>query len=241
MDVTGSLKRLPRSFVAADPIEVAPQLLGKLLRRGSMSARIVEVEAYRGSTDAASHAFRGRTERNATMFGPPGHLYVYFTYGMHYCANVVCWPSGEAGAVLLRALAPLSGLEEMAARRFGARPAHRWRPEDLCSGPAKLCQAFALDRSADGFDLIDEKEGLDLLDDGTPPPEKPAVGVRIGLAKTCTAREEPWRWWVPGDANVSKGGGLASICAAAIPGEIPGGAVSATAGPRRVSGRSPGA
>jgi DNA-3-methyladenine glycosylase len=205
MNASSNLKRVPRSLLAADPIQVAPQLLGKLLRRGAMTGRIVEVEAYRGSSDAASHAFRGRTERNATMFGPPGHLYVYFTYGMHYCANVVCWPSGEAGAVLVRALAPLSGLEEMAARRFAARSAISWRQEDLCSGPAKLCQAFALDRSADGFDLIDGKEGLDLLDDGTPPPKMPAVGTRIGLAETCEARDEPWRWWVPGEVNVSKG------------------------------------
>ena len=96
---------------------VAPQLVGKLLRRGELEARIVEVEAYRGASDAASHAFRSKTTRNATMFGPPGHLYVYFTYGMHHCANVVCWPEGEPGAVLLRALAPLIVLEEMAARR----------------------------------------------------------------------------------------------------------------------------
>ena len=101
-------ERLPRSLFERDPVQVAPQLLGKLVRRGALVARIIEVEAYRGATDAASHAFRARTTRNATMFGPAGHLYVYFTYGMHYCANVVCWPEGEPGAVLLRALAPLS-------------------------------------------------------------------------------------------------------------------------------------
>ena len=171
------------------------------------------MEAYRGAVDAASHAFRGKTLRNATMFGPPGHLYVYFTYGMHYCANVVCWPEGEAGAVLLRALAPLRGLEEMAERRYGARGEVRadeaspepiapasgrladektaprrpqtavaWRPEGLCSGPAKLCQAFGLDRSADGYDLISGAEGLALEDDGTPPPKRPSIGPRIGLA-----------------------------------------------------------
>jgi DNA-3-methyladenine glycosylase len=219
-------KRLARSFVDRDPVLVAPELLGKLLRRGPLLARIVEVEAYRGAADAASHAFRGRTPRNATMFGPPGHLYVYFTYGMHYCANVVCWPEDEAGAVLLRALAPLSGLEEMAARRFGGRPiasgqlaarshgsprtstsarAGAWRAEALCSGPAKLCQAFGLDRSADGFDLITGKQGVELLDDGTPPPGEPGVGTRIGLASSCAARDEPWRWWVVGEANVSRG------------------------------------
>jgi DNA-3-methyladenine glycosylase len=214
-------KRLPRSFFERDPVLVAPQLLGKLLRRGPLLARIVEVEAYRGALDAASHAFRGRTARNATMFGPPGHLYVYFTYGMHYCANVVCWPEGEAGAVLLRALAPLSGLEQMAASRYrGRQPASvqqagpeqsaaqqltpgARRREALCSGPAKLCQAFALDRTADGYDLVSGVEGVVLLDDGTPPPGEPSVGTRIGLAKGCASREELWRWWVPDEPNVS--------------------------------------
>ncbi len=214
-------RRLPRSFFEGDPVLVAPQLLGKLLRRDALVARIVEVEAYRGASDAASHAFRGKTARNATMFGPPGHLYVYFTYGMHHCANVVCWPEDEPGAVLLRALAPLSGLEEMASRRYrtpepalgqesdvepGAAPrrARRpWRPEELCSGPAKVCQAFVLDRRADGYDLVSGHDGVVLLDDGTQPPDKPATGARVGLSKRCAARDEPWRWWVPGDPNVS--------------------------------------
>jgi len=203
-----------------DPVLVAPDLLGKLIRRGPLLARIVEVEAYRGASDAASHAFRSRTARNATMFGPAGHLYVYFTYGMHYCANVVCWPAGEAGAVLLRALAPLEGLDVMAARRFrgrdkalarpgpGAAPtpprARRDpRPEDLCSGPAKLCQAFDLDRTADGYDLIGGGEGLSLLEDGAPPPQHVSVGTRIGLAKGSAARDEPWRWWIAGEPSVS--------------------------------------
>ncbi len=214
-------RRLPRSFFEGDPVLVAPQLLGKLLRRDALVARIVEVEAYRGASDAASHAFRGKTVRNATMFGPPGHLYVYFTYGMHHCANVVCGPEDEPGAVLLRALAPLSGLEEMAVRRYGTpepalgqesdvepgaapRRARRpWRPEELCSGPAKVCQAFALDRRADGYDLVSGYDGVVLLDDGTQPPGKPATGTRVGLSKRCAARDEPWRWWVPGEPNVS--------------------------------------
>ncbi len=203
-----------------DPVLVAPELLGKLLRRGPLLARIVEVEAYRGASDAASHAFRSRTARNETMFGPAGHLYVYFTYGMHYCANVVCWPEGEAGAVLLRALAPLEGLDVMAARRSRGRapvgtraglaaPAtarrtkRDLRREDLCSGPAKLCQAFDLDRTADGYDLITACEGLALLDDGTPPPEEVSVGVRIGLAEGNAARDKPWRWWIAGEPSVS--------------------------------------
>jgi DNA-3-methyladenine glycosylase len=215
-------KVIPRSFFDRDPVLVAPELLGKVLEHGGLAGRIVEVEAYRGSSDAASHAFRGKTARNATMFGPPGSLYVYFTYGMHHCANVVCWPEGEPGAVLIRALAPLAGLEEMAARRFGpgsrARPVlpglktgagadrrtQRWRSEDLCSGPAKLCQAFGLDRSADGYDLVSGLNGVVLVDDGAPPPARPEIGTRIGLAARCTAMKEPWRWWIPGDANVSR-------------------------------------
>jgi DNA-3-methyladenine glycosylase len=204
---TGRRARLPRSFFARDPVVVAPELLGKLLRRGPLLGRIVEVEAYRGHLDAASHAFRGRTPRNATMFGPPGHMYVYFTYGMHYCANVVCWPEGEAGAVLLRALSPVRGLEQMASRRrrdSGGQVMRAWRPEDLCSGPAKLCQAFALDRGADGYDLVTGREGVAIVDDGTPPPGAPSVGVRVGLASSNAARDERWRWWVPGDPSVSR-------------------------------------
>ncbi|MEO5965373.1 MAG: DNA-3-methyladenine glycosylase, partial [Candidatus Limnocylindrales bacterium] len=133
-------RRLPRSFYRRDPRAVAPELLGKVLVLGEATARIVEVEAYCGSEDPGSHAFRGMTKRNATMFGSPGRLYVYFTYGMHWCANAVCGDEGEGIAVLLRAAVPLSGVEAMRARRPAART-----DRDLCRGPARLCQAFALD------------------------------------------------------------------------------------------------
>ncbi|MHB1854463.1 MAG: DNA-3-methyladenine glycosylase, partial [Acidimicrobiales bacterium] len=142
-------RRLPRSFYARDVLEVAPELLNKVLVCGNRAGRIVEVEAYRGGEDPASHAYKGPTARNASMFGPPGRLYVYFTYGMHWCANVVCMPEGTAQAILLRALSPLAGLEEMRA----ARPAAR-RDRDLCRGPARLCQALGIDRSYDGADLV---------------------------------------------------------------------------------------
>lgn len=185
-----------RATLGGDPLEVAPQLLGKLLACGDRIGRIVEVEAYRGAEDPASHAYRGPTSRNATMFGRAGHLYVYFTYGMHWCANVVCGADGVAGAVLLRALAPVSGLAAMRADRPAARA-----DRDLCSGPAKLCQALGITRAFDGVDLCRAGGPAALLDDGTPPPERPAQGVRIGLR---VATELPWRFWIAGDPNVSR-------------------------------------
>jgi DNA-3-methyladenine glycosylase len=184
-----------RRFYARDAREVAPELLGKVLVHGRRAARIVEVEAYCGGEDPASHAYRGPTPRNQVMFGPPGHLYVYFTYGMHWCANAVCGPEGTASAVLLRAGAPLAGVAEM----FAARPAAR-RERDLCSGPAKLCQALGIDGTADGTDLV-RGGGVVVLDDGTPPPEPPGVSARIGLS---AGRQHPWRWFSPGDPNVSR-------------------------------------
>jgi DNA-3-methyladenine glycosylase len=133
------------------------------------------------------------------MFGPPGHLYVYFTYGMHWCANAVCGEEGEGYAVLLRALAPLGGLPAM--RRARRRGAAALRDRDLCSGPAKLCQALGIDGRFDGADLVREDCDIGVADDGMAPPAKPGVGPRIGISK---ATEHPWRWWVPGDPNVSR-------------------------------------
>ncbi len=191
---------MTRRFLDRDALEVAPELLNKLLVRGPLVGRIVEVEAYHGGLDPASHAFRGPGTRNATMFGPPGHLYVYFTYGMHFCANVVCGPGGEASAVLLRALAPLAGVELMRA----ARPAAR-RDAELCAGPARLCQAFGIDRSLDGADLVGKETEIALLDDGTPPPAAPANGPRVGLSsRAAEAVYWQWRFAVPGNPAVSR-------------------------------------
>ncbi len=192
---------LRRSFYLPDPQEVAPLLLNKVLVHddpvgGRLAGRIVEAEAYCGTGDPGSHAYRGRTPRNATMFGPPGHLYVYFTYGMHWCANVVCCADGTAGAVLLRALAPLEGVEAMWSRRPKAR-----RELDLCSGPARLAQSLGLDRAADGADLV--AGAIRLVDDGTPPPAVPGVSTRIGLSPG-RGDESPWRFYVPGDPNISR-------------------------------------
>ena len=190
-----------RELLASDPVEVAPQLLNKVLSAGAVSGRIVEVEAYRGADDPASHAYRGKTARNSVMFGAPGHLYVYFTYGMHYCCNVVCRPTGEAGAVLIRALAPMSGLDVMRRRRPRAR-----RDRDRCSGPAKLCQALGLDRGYDGLDLLAPVSPVRLVDDGLAPPAagELGIGARIGLSAQLTSALEPWRFFVAGEPNVSR-------------------------------------
>lgn len=184
---------LNRGFYARDSLVVAPELLNKVFVVGTMSGRIIEVEAYRGSDDPASHAYRGRTARNAVMFGPAGHLYTYFTYGMHWCTNVVCGPTGQASAVLLRALAPITGLELMFERRAAAK-----RSADLCSGPAKLCQAFGIGEADDGVDLLGEE--ITIVDDGTTPPDDVVTTRRIGISK---GRESLWRFHVPDDPNVS--------------------------------------
>lgn len=194
---------LPRRFYAGDALEVAPLLLNKVLVRGRRAGRIVEVEAYRGAEDPASHAYGGPTKRNATMFGPPGHLYVYFSYGMHWCANAVCGPKEEAQAVLIRALAPLSGLDDMRLRRGGGLGTNGRPMADrhLTSGPARLCQAMGITGDDDGADLVRADRGLRLVDDGTAPPKRPGVSPRVGITR---AAELPWRFFVPGDPNVSR-------------------------------------
>ncbi len=186
---------LPRAFYRRPSLDVAPELLGKLVVHGVRAGRIVEVEAYRFD-DPASHAYRGPTRRNATMFGPPGHLYVYFSYGVHWCANVVTGDR-EGQAVLLRALAPVDGLGAIRA----ARPAAR-RDRDLASGPGRLTQALGIDGSFDGTDLV--RGAVRIADDGVPPPSVPGVSRRVGISK---AVDQPWRWFVAGDPNLSRGAG----------------------------------
>jgi DNA-3-methyladenine glycosylase len=175
---------------------VAPELLNKVLVGPNGAGRIVEVEAYDGGNDPGSHAYRGLTPRTTVMFGPPGHLYVYFTYGMHWCANAVCRDAGTAGAVLLRALAPLEGLERMRQ----ARPAAR-RDRDLCSGPGKLCQALGIRRDHNGADVVRPDRGVSIVDVGVAPPDAPIQTGRIGLR---LGADRPWRWYVAGDPNVSR-------------------------------------
>jgi DNA-3-methyladenine glycosylase len=187
---------VPRAFYDRDPCTVAPELLHKVLVTPVGSGRIVEVEAYDGANDAGSHAFRGRTPRTEVMFGPPGHLYVYFTYGMHWCANVVCRGEGDAAAILLRALAPRTGLDHLRANRPAART-----DRDLCSGPAKLCEALGIDGLRNGVDVTRRASWVRVVDDGVAPPDAPVVTTRIGLSR---GGELPWRWYVPGDPNVSR-------------------------------------
>jgi DNA-3-methyladenine glycosylase len=174
---------LEQEWFARDAPAVAVELLNKVLVVGACSGRITEVEAYTAD-DPASHSFRGRTSRNAVMFDEPGRLYVYFTYGMHYCANVVTGAVGDGQAVLLRALQPLTGVDEMVRRRG--------RVENLADGPAKLCRALGIDIAMNGLSL-DGTSGIQIVDDGTPPPGAPRVGPRIGITRGV---DTPWRWRV---------------------------------------------
>ena len=189
---------LARAFYERGVLEVAPDLLNKVLvAPDGRCGRIVEVEAYGGADDPGSHGFRGQTKRNATMFGPPGHLYVYFTYGMHWCANVVAETDGVAAAVLLRALTPLEGIPAMyAARGRAAR-----RDRDLCSGPAKLTGALGIDGTLDGANLVTLDRAIAIVDDGQPPPSDPATTTRIGLTNGA---DLPWRYYVQGVADISR-------------------------------------
>jgi DNA-3-methyladenine glycosylase len=189
-------RALTRAFFDRDALAVAPELLNKVLTGNGVSARLVEVEAYRAADDPGSHAFRGRTPRNASMFAAPGTLYVYFSYGNHWCMNAVCGPGERAHAVLLRAAAPLTGLEVMRARRVKAT-----RDRDLTAGPGRLGQAFAADRALDGTSL--QRGSLRIVDDGTPPPTHPGVSPRIGLAAGKGERLR-YRFYVPDDPNISR-------------------------------------
>jgi DNA-3-methyladenine glycosylase len=195
----GPAASLERSFYDRPSLVVAPDLVGKLLATDDgRVARIVEVEAYAGADDPGSHAYRGRTARNATMFGPPGGLYVYFTYGMHFCANAVCGPAETPQAVLLRAAAPVAGLDLMRAARW--RTQRRQHDRDLCRGPGRLCQALGIDRAYDGADLVTGEGGVRLLADGWAPSRPPAVSTRIGLS---AGADLEWRYFVENSPWVS--------------------------------------
>lgn len=187
---------LSREFFDRKAEEVAPDLLGRVLSRstpeGVVSVRLTEVEAYAGMLDPASHAYRGPTKRNAVMFGPPGHSYVYFTYGMHFCVNLVCLEEGTAAAVLLRAGEVIEGRSRAAARR------PRSTVRDLARGPARLCEALGIDRALYGADVCDPSSPLRMLS-GSPVPAF-STGPRTGVT---SAKDVPWRFWIDGDPSVS--------------------------------------
>jgi len=189
---------LARAFYERDTVRVARELLGTILVRTNghtvLRGVIVETEAYRGEGDPASHAYRGPTKRNAVMFGPAGHAYVYFTYGMHYCLNVTTEPTGNPGAVLIRAAQPTSAIEQMKKRR------RTDQLRDLANGPAKLTQAFAVSRSLNGHDLTLGKKLFIVKGDSVEPLDIAStsrIGIRVGL-------EKPWRFFIRENPFVSK-------------------------------------
>ncbi|MFD3522042.1 DNA-3-methyladenine glycosylase [Streptomyces sp. NPDC058653] len=192
---------LPRDFFNRPVLEVAPDLLGRtLLRRtaeGTIELRLTEVEAYAGDIDPGSHAYRGRTDRNSVMFGPPGHAYVYFTYGMWHCLNLVCGPEGRASGVLLRAGEIREGAEQVRKRRVSAR-----NDKELAKGPARLATGLDIDRSLNGTDVCTGGDTPLSVHMGTPPPlDQVRSGPRTGVGGE--GAPHPWRFWIDGDPTVS--------------------------------------
>ncbi|MEU5686791.1 DNA-3-methyladenine glycosylase [Streptomyces venezuelae] len=192
---------LTRDFFDRPVLEVAPDLLGRILVRdsaaGPIEVRLTEVEAYAGEVDPGSHAYRGRTARNSVMFGQGGHMYVYFTYGMWHCMNLVCGPVGKAGAVLLRAGEITEGAEIARKRRLSAR-----NDKELAKGPARLATALDVDRQLDGADVCGDPSSPFSVLTGTPtPPAQVSSGPRTGVAGEGGVH--PWRFWVTNDPTVS--------------------------------------
>ncbi|WP_240135764.1 DNA-3-methyladenine glycosylase [Streptomyces sp. MUM 178J] len=192
---------LPRDFFDRPVLEVAPELLGRILIRltadGPIELRLTEVEAYAGEVDPGSHAYRGRTARNAVMFGPPGHAYVYFTYGMWHCLNAVCGPQGRASGVLLRAGEIQVGAELARKRRISAR-----NDRELAKGPARLATALGVGRDLNGTDLCNGPDSpLTLLHGSPPDPDQVRSGPRTGVGGD--GAQHPWRFWIADDPTVS--------------------------------------
>ncbi len=202
------MARLSREFYMGDTVEIARALLGKYLVRrlpdGTVLAgRLTETEAYIGRCDKACHAYNyRRTERTATLFGPPGHAYIYFIYGMYHCLNVVTEPEGEPAAVLIRAMEPVSGTDTIRRLRFGDKPLTAYRKKNFLNGPSKLCKGLALTKAENGLDLNGDTLYLcdSPLDFGAPltelPKERICAGPRIGIEYAEEARDFPWRFWL---------------------------------------------
>ncbi|HEY6316066.1 MAG TPA: DNA-3-methyladenine glycosylase [Streptosporangiaceae bacterium] len=195
---------ISRDFFDRPSVQVAPDLLGCVLEHqtaaGLVAVELTEVEAYAGEADPASHAYHGKTRRNAVMYGPPGHAYVYFTYGMYFCVNLVCLGEGTASAVLLRAGAVIEGEDLARARRTRGKTVVPFR--DLARGPARLCQALDIDRSQDGADVCVTRSPLRVRWPRARTPDRSEIktGPRVGIAQ---AAEVPWRFWLDGEPSVS--------------------------------------
>jgi DNA-3-methyladenine glycosylase len=205
--MTREAKLLRRAFFNRDPRVVSRELLGKLIvrceGRKQLAGRIVEVEAYLGAGDLAAHAAAGHTARNAVLWGPPGHAYVYFIYGVHYCLNISCLPAGDAGCILIRALEPVSGIADMAkARELADLDLTSWRDlRKLASGPGKLCEALGITRPRDNAkDMLSPESDLQVMSDSFSVQEV-AVTPRIGISK---ATEMPLRYVIAGNMFVSR-------------------------------------
>lgn len=191
---------IDRAELADDVLRAAVRLLGATVEAdtpdGTVAVRLVEVEAYRGADDPAAHSFRGRTPRNGVMFGPPGHLYVYFVYGMHFCANISCLPDGEPAAVLLRAGEVTSDRGMARVRRPTAR-----RDADLARGPARLASLLGLGREHNGIDVTDPASPVRVRGGAPVDPRLVRTGPRVGVAAAHTL---PWRFWIDGSRAVSQ-------------------------------------
>lgn len=203
MKILPANQKLPKEFYKRPVLKVAKDLLGKIIvkqeGRKILAGRIVEVEAYDGRVDEASHSFKGKTKRNEVMFREGGCFYVYFTYGVHHCCNVVTGEEGHGAAVLIRAIEPLEGIQIMALRRFAKRKIDEKQLINLTNGPGKICQAFSFDRTYSGLDLTGSK--VYIID--MPPLKKSQIGIskRIGISKST---ELPWRFFIKNSKFLSR-------------------------------------
>jgi DNA-3-methyladenine glycosylase len=200
---TPSAKKIGRSFYQQELLKVAKELLGKILVRKVsdkiLAGKIVEVEAYHGDFDEAAHSFRGITKRTEIMFNEGGYLYVYFTYGAHHCCNVVTGKKGQGTAVLIRAVEPLVGIDEMIKNRFGRKLKNEKEIFNLTSGPGKVCQAFGIDRTHSGLDLTENK--IFILDNKKIPNKEIGISTRIGITKSV---DLPWRFFIKNNPYLSR-------------------------------------